>query len=168
MIRDCGKQDTERLFFIINEAARAYDGVIPADRYHQPYMPMEELEAEMRRMDFIGWENDGQLVGVMGLEPVEDVTLIRHAYVLPGSQSAGVGGRLLEHLKSTTATSRLLVGTWADSYWAIGFYEKHGFALRPDKDDLLRTYWDIPDRQIETSIVMSIDIPGVKEYSEDN
>lgn len=158
MIRRCNRKDTERMYYIINEAAKAYDGVIPADRYHQPYMPMDELKSEMDRMEFLGWEEDSKLVGVMGLEPVKDVTLIRHAYVLPEWQSKGIGGKLLVSLKKMVKTRSLLVGTWADSFWAIGFYKKHGFKLRPDKDKLLKKYWDIPERQIETSVVLSYDM----------
>ncbi len=155
MIRKCTQYDKEQIYYIINEAAKKYEGVIPKDRYHQPYMPMEELEAEMKRIQFIGWEEGHELVGVMGLEPVKDTTLVRHAYVLPECQGKGIGSKLLEYLKETVETPELLVGTWADSYWAIGFYEKHGFTMRDDKDDLLKTYWDIPARQIETSIVLS-------------
>lgn len=158
MIRICQPDDIDRIYFIINEAAKAYEGVIPADRYHQPYMPMEELEREMKRMTFFGWEVNGELVGVVGFEPIKDVTLIRHAYVLPQWQKQGIGSQLLAHLKGLVATSRLLVGTWADAYRAIDFYKKHGFNLLPDKDELLKTYWDIPQRQIETSVVLGIDI----------
>ena len=158
MIRKCTPDDKERIYYIINEAAKIYEGVIPEDRYHQPYMPMEELEAEMQRMEFVGWEEDSELVGVMGLEPVKDTTLIRHAYVLPGFQSKGTGSKLLENLKKTVKTPELLVGTWADSNWAISFYKKHGFKLREDKDVLLKTYWDLPARQIETSVVLSLKI----------
>jgi GNAT superfamily N-acetyltransferase len=163
VIRNCLPADIGRIYFIINEAARAYEDVIPADRYHQPYMPMDELEQEMKRMTFIGWEAGTELVGVMGLEPVKDVTLIRHAYILPEWQQQGIGSRLLNHLETMVATSRLLVGTWADAYWAIDFYKKHGFILLPDKDELLKTYWDIPKRQIETSVVLGIDIGNKPE-----
>jgi len=162
VIRKCLKEDNERIHYIINEAARAYEGIIPADRYHQPYMPVDELRREMERMEFIGWEEDGELVGVMGIEPIKDVTLIRHAYVLPEWQKQGTGSRLLEHLKSMVTTSRLLVGTWADAWWAIEFYKKRGFTLRPDKDRLLEAYWDIPPRQIETSVVLSLDMENSK------
>jgi GNAT superfamily N-acetyltransferase len=148
------------MYYIINEAAKAYDGVIAADCYHQPYMPMEELEREMKRVTFYGWEADNELVGVIGMEPIKDVTLIRHAYVLPDYQNKGIGRRLLDHLKSLTTTPNLLVGTWAAAYWATYFYRKHGFRLLPDKDNLLKKYWDIPQRQIETSIVMGIEING--------
>lgn len=158
MIRKCTKDDRERIYYIINEAAKKYEGVIPEDRYRTPYMPMEELEAEMGRMEFAGWEDDSELVGVMGLEPVKDTTLIRHAYVLPSCQGKGTGSKLLEYLKETVKTPELLVGTWADSYWAIDFYKKHGFLLRDDKDDLLKMYWDIPVRQIENSVVLSLSI----------
>jgi GNAT superfamily N-acetyltransferase len=163
MIRRCRLKDTERMYYIINEAARAYDGAIPADCYHQPYMPMEELEREMKRVAFYGWVINKELVGVMGMEPIKDVTLIRHAYVLPEYQNKGIGRRLLDHLKSRTTTPRLLVGTWAAAHWAIDFYQKHGFRLMPDKDNLLREYWDVPKRQIETSVVMGIKIENIKK-----
>ncbi|MGD9118170.1 MAG: GNAT family N-acetyltransferase [Dehalococcoidia bacterium] len=158
MIRQCQPPDTERLYFIINEAARAYEGAIPDDCYPQPYMPMSELEAEMRRVTFYGWQLDGELVGVMGLEPIKDTTLIRHAYVLPRWQRQGISTRLLEYIKPLVKTRRLMVGTWADATWAIDFYKKHGFELMPDKDELLKTYWDIPQRQIETSVVLGVEV----------
>ncbi len=154
MIRQCRLQDANRIYFIINEAAKAYDGVIPADCYHQPYMPMDELKQEMKRITFFGWEVNGELVGVTGFEPIKDVTLIRHAYVLPQWQKQGIGNKLLNHLKGLATTSRLLIGTWADARWAIDFYKRRGFNLLPDKDELLKTYWDIPQRQIETSVVL--------------
>lgn len=164
MIRKCQASDTRRIYFIINEAARAYDGIIPADRYHQPYMSMVELEKEMQRVTFFGWETNGEIIGVMGIEPVNDVTLIRHTYVLPGWQNQGIGGRLLSHLKTLVTTPRLLVGTWADAHRAVAFYQKHGFHLMPDKNKLLETYWDIPPRQVETSVVLGLNIrDGVKE-----
>jgi len=153
-MRQCQPDDIDRIYFIINKAAKAYEGVIPADRYHQPYMPMEELEREMKRMTFFGWEVNGELVGVIGFEPVKDVTLIRHAYVLPQWQQQGIGSKLLNHLKGLVTTSRLLVGTWADAHRAINFYKRRGFNLLPDKDELLKTYWGIPQRQIETSVVL--------------
>jgi len=156
MLRICGEKDFERIYQIINEAARAYDGVIPADCYHQPYMPDDELRREMKRMTFFGWEENAELVGVMGLEPVKNVSLIRHAYVLPQWQKRGIGSRLLEYIEGRFTGTHLLVGTWADAYWAIEFYKKHGFKLLPDKDNLLRTYWDIPQRQIDTSVVLEL------------
>ena len=158
MIRECQSGEVKGIYSIINEAAKAYQGVIPADRYHQPYMPMAELKREMKQMTFFGEEINGELVGVMGFQPVRDVTLIRHAYVLPQWQRQGIGSRLLGYLEQLVATSRLLVGTWAEARWAIAFYQKHGFHLMPDKDELLRTYWSIPQRQVETSVVLGIDI----------
>jgi GNAT superfamily N-acetyltransferase len=158
MIRQCQLQDTERMYFIINEAARAYEGAIPADCYPQPYMPMSELEEELKRVTFYGWEADGELVGIMGLEPIKDTTLIRHAYVLPEWQRQGISSKLLDYMEGLVNTHRLLVGTWAGATWAIKFYEKRGFKLEPNKDELLKTYWDIPQRQIETSVVLGIEI----------
>ncbi len=158
MIRKCGSADEDRVFLIINEAARAFKGVIPEDCYHEPYMSREELSGEMDEMVFFGYEEGGELIGVMGFQPLGDVTLIRHAYVLPQHQRRGVGSRLLQHLMGLAKTSSLLVGTWEDVDWAIRLYEKHGFRLLPNKKELLRRYWRIPDRQIETSVVLGIDI----------
>jgi len=158
MIRQCQPQDIERIYFIINEAAQAYEGAIPADCYPQPYMPMSELEEELKRVTFFGWEANGELVGVMGLEPIKDTTLIRHAYVLPQWQRQGISTKLLGYIKELVASPRLLVGTWADASWAIDFYEKHGFSLLPDKDELLKSYWDISQRQIETSVVLGVEV----------
>jgi len=158
MIRQCHKDDTDSICFIVNEAAKAYEGVIPADRYHQPYMSKDELEREIERMTFTGWEVNGGLVAVIGLEPIKDVTLIRHAYVLPRWQKRGIGSQLLNHLMARVTTPRLLIGTWAAASWAIRFYQKHGFTLLPETEELLITYWDIPQRQIETSVVLGIDI----------
>ena len=165
MIRPCDHPDLDGIYTIINEAARAYDGAIPSDCYHQPYMPMPELRREAARMTFYGFEDDGRLTGVIGYEPVKDVTLVRHCYVLPGRQRQGVGGALLRHAMGLTRTERLLVGTWADADWAVRFYEKHGFRLLPDGDALLRTYWHIPARQRETSVVLGIHQPHEVEES---
>lgn len=154
MIRPCDDRDLDAIYAIINEAARAYEGVIPADCYHQPYMPMAELRGEAARMTFFGWEEDGRLIGVIGWEPVKDVTPVRHCYVVSDRQRQGVGSALLQHVMRRTQTKRLLVGTWAAADWAIRFYEKHGFRLLPDGDALLQTYWHIPARQRETSVVL--------------
>ena len=154
IIRKCRAGDSETIYLIINEAAQSYQGVIPADCYHQPYMSRDELKVEMKRLTFYGWEASGGLIAVMGIELIKNVTLIRHAYVLPQWQRQGIGSRLLKYLKEMVTTPQLLVGTWADVYWAIEFYQKHGFVLLPNKDDLLKTYWDIPQRQIETSVVL--------------
>lgn len=158
MIRRCNSADIERIYEIINEAARAYEGFIANDCYHQPYMPMDELQRERERLEFYGWEEDGNLVGVMGIEPIKDVTLIRHAYVLPDYQHRGIGKKLLEHLKDITTTRRLLVGTWAGARWAIDFYCNHDFVLLPDTKELLKKYQDIPPRQVETSVVMGMEL----------
>ncbi|HEY42145.1 MAG TPA: GNAT family N-acetyltransferase [Dehalococcoidia bacterium] len=158
MLRECRPEDTAKIYQIINEAATAYEGAIPDDCYHQPYMPADELEREMARVIFYGWEEDGELVGVMGIEPIKNTTLIRHAYVLPQWQHRGIATRLLEHLKGLTKTPQLLVGTWADATWALDFYQRRGFRFLPDSARLLETYWDIPRRQIETSVVLGMDI----------
>jgi GNAT superfamily N-acetyltransferase len=156
MIRICRPEDLNDIYTIINEAARAYSGAIPADCYHEPYMTLEDLKKEMRRIIFFGWQVKDTLVGIMGLELSKDVSLIRHAYVLPQYQSQGIGSKLLRYIIGRTATPRILVGTWAEASWAIEFYRKHGFSLLPDKDHLLKTYWDISPRQIETSIVLGL------------
>ena len=162
MIRPCTEADLPRIFRIINDAATAYRGVIPSDCYHDPYMPLAELLAENREMTFFGWKESGELVGIMGYQPIAQpppaVTLLRHAYVLTNRQRAGVGSALLQHLVSLTTTPRLLVGTWAAASWAIVFYQRHGFRLLPDGDLLLRTYWHIPNRQRETSVVLGRDL----------
>ena len=157
MIKKLSSKDADTIYEIINQAAGAYKGVIPDDCYHEPYMPIEELRHEMKSMTFFGWEKEGKIVAVMGFQPVKDVTLIRHTYVLPDYQSKGIGTMLLDHLKQMTKTKRLLVGTWADATWAIGFYQKHGFELMPDKNELLMRYWNIPQRQVETSVVLGIE-----------
>jgi GNAT superfamily N-acetyltransferase len=142
---------------IINDAAQAYKGAIPADRWKEPYMPRDELQHEMDAgVVFWGYEEGGELVGVMGIQHVQDVTLIRHSYVRTARQGQGIGGRLLAHLCEQT-TRPLLIGTWADATWAIRFYEKHGFRLvsPEEKERLLKTYWTIPERQVETSVVLA-------------
>ncbi len=156
-VRRCGDHERSRILEIVNAAAESYRGVIPADRWHEPYMTAHELDAEITAgVAFWGYEADGSLRGVMGIQPVGDVDLIRHAYVMPGGQSRGIGGALLEHLRAL-ATQPMLVGTWAAAAGAIRFYRRHGFELlsREDATRLLRTYWTIPDRQIETSVVLA-------------
>ena len=157
MIRHCDEQDFEAIYEIVNDAATAYRGVIPADCWTEPYMPREELRGEIAAgIDFWGYEEDGALAGVMGIQNVRDVTLIRHAYVRTASQRRGIGVALLESLHARTDRP-VLIGTWADAAWAISFYEKHGFTLvsPEEKDRLLRTYWTVSDRQIETSVVLA-------------
>lgn len=154
MIRKCNRLDESAIFTIVNESAKAYKGVIPDDRYHEPYMPLEELRREMKEMTFFGCEDDGRLIGVAGYQPVRDITLVRHTYVLSEYQRRGVGTMLLDHIKSMTTTRQLLVGTWKTANWAIRFYEKNGFKLMPKNDELLRRYWRISERQIELSVVL--------------
>ena len=158
MIRRCQPGDIETIYTVINSAAKAYRGFIQEDCYHEPYMPIDELTREMQQMYFFGWQHENQLIGVMGFQRVDDVTLIRHAYVLTSWQRRGIGAQLLDYLKGIAETQRLLVGTWADAYWAIEFYQKHEFRLLPDKDKLLKTYWQISDRQVETSVVLGLDL----------
>ncbi len=156
-IRPCRDDEREAILAIVNAAAEAYRGVIPPDRWHEPYMSSEELASEIDAgIEFWGYEEDGELVGVIGIQPLSDVDLIRHAYVSPSRQRGGIGGALLEHV-SRTATRRILVGTWAAADWAISFYRRHGFELlsRERATELLRTYWTIPERQIETSVVLA-------------
>ena len=156
-IRQCGTGDFESVYAIVNDAAQAYRGVIPADRYHEPYMPREELQREIDAgVVFWGLEEGGELLGVMGIQDVQDVTLIRHAYVRTDRRKQGIGSRLLGLLQTKT-TRPTLIGTWADAVWAVRFYEKHGFRLvsTEEKNRLLKKYWSIPDRQVETSVVLA-------------
>jgi len=170
-IRPCTDADLEAMVAVINTAATAYAGVIPADRYNEPYMPQDELCAAISSgVCFWGLfeahgpatglsTDESALAGVMGIQDVDDVTLIRHAYVRPDRQRAGVGGRLLAHLLGLAGeppARPLLVGTWAAAWWAVAFYERHGFVLvtPEEKDRLLRRYWSIPERQVETSVVL--------------
>src|SRR5262245_22331114 len=156
-IRLCLDDDRAATLAIIDSAAEAYRGVIPADLWHEPYMPRDELDSEIAAgVVFWGYEADGRLIGVMGLQSVRDVDLIRHAYVLPSSQRRGVGAALLEHLRRST-TRRILVGTWEAADWAVRFYQRNGFELVPParKTALLKTYWNISARQIEASVVLA-------------
>lgn len=156
-IRPCDANDLPIILRIINAAAEAYRGVIPADRWHEPYMPPEELRSEIAAgVVFTGCASGGELVGVIGIQPVKNVRLIRHAYVLPEWQGRGVGSRLLAKLHRRDELP-LLIGTWRAASWAINFYQRHGFALVPDKAvaPLLKTYWNIPERQVETSVVLA-------------
>ncbi|HEX2435532.1 MAG TPA: GNAT family N-acetyltransferase [Solirubrobacterales bacterium] len=156
-IRPCRDDERPEILAVVNAAAEAYRGVIPADRWHEPYMASRELDAEIDAgVEFWCCEADGELVGAMGIQRVREVDLIRHAYVLPASQRSGVGSALLDHLRKRSER-RILVGTWAAAEWAIRFYERHGFELvTPQlKDELLRAYWKIPERQIQTSVVLA-------------
>jgi GNAT superfamily N-acetyltransferase len=156
MIRPLNADDVESIFTVINDGAQAYGGVIPPDCWHEPYMPREELLSELAAgVQFWGLEKDGGLAGVMGRQKLPGVTLIRHAYVLTDYQRQGIGRRLLAHLLQDLSPP-VLVGTWAAAWWAVRFYQGHGFRLvtPEEKDRLLRTHWTISDRQVETSVVL--------------
>ena len=158
MIRKLVFTDFNDILRVVNEAAEVYEGVIPADRWKEPYMPAEELREEISAgVKFYGYEKDGKVIGVMGIQKVRDVTLLRHAYVLTRHQRNGVGAQLLKYLLKLAKTSAILVGTWEAAWWAIRFYEKNGYVLLPrqDIDRLLRQYWSIPERQIVTSVVLA-------------
>jgi N-acetylglutamate synthase-like GNAT family acetyltransferase len=157
MIRRCDDRDVESIYAIINDGAQAYRGIIPADRWSEPYMSMDKLRHEIEQgVVFWGYEDNGTLLAVMGIQQVRDVTLIRHAYVRTSNQKRGLGGLLLAHLREQ-ASSPVLIGTWADAVWAIRFYERHGFeqVTPEEKNTLLKKYWTIPERQIETSVVLA-------------
>ncbi|GIN70290.1 hypothetical protein J14TS2_07650 [Bacillus sp. J14TS2] len=159
MIRLCNDEDKEAIYHIINDAAQAYKGIIPEDRYHEPYMTMEELSLEMTDgVVFWGMEEDNILLGVMGVQDKGDVSLIRHAYVRTNQRNSGIGGRLLSHLLGLT-DKPVLIGTWEAAEWAIRFYRKNGFELvsNEKKGKLLNKYWNVPERQVETSVALSND-----------
>ena len=156
-IRPCRDDERAAILAIVNGAAEAYRGVIPADCWHEPYMSPDELDREIAAgVAFWGCEADGELAGVMGIQDVGDFELIRHAYVRPRDQRGGIGSALLERLAAPGARP-MLVGTWAAASWAIRFYERHGFELvsRERTTELLRIYWTIPERQVETSVVLA-------------
>ena len=157
MIRKCDGRDFETVYSIINDAAKKYKDFIPKDRWKVPYMPKDELKHEIEEgVLFWGYERNGELIGVMGIQHVKDVTLIRHAYVRPVEQAQGVGSNLLSFLCKQT-TRPILIGTWADADWAVRFYEKRGFRLvsQENKNRLLKKYWSIPARQVQTSVVLA-------------
>lgn len=157
IVRRSTDADVGAILAIVNDAAHAYRGVIPADRWHDPYMSRDELAKEIAG-GVVFWvaEQDGRILGVMGVQDKGDVALVRHAYVATTTQRTGVGTRLLRHVESLV-DKPILIGTWADASWAIEFYRRNGFSLvsSSDKDHLLRTYWSIPARQIETSVVLA-------------
>ncbi|MFD0861431.1 GNAT family N-acetyltransferase [Sungkyunkwania multivorans] len=153
------KKDFNTIYEIINDASIAYKGIIPEDRWKEPYMSRDELETQIKEgVQFWKYEEDRKILGVMGIQFKNDVTLIRHAYVRTIARQKGIGGKLLQHLIEKSKTP-VLIGTWKDASWAISFYEKHGFRLLSDeeKNRLLKIYWTIPERQVETSIVLASD-----------
>jgi N-acetylglutamate synthase-like GNAT family acetyltransferase len=156
-LRPCTSADLPSMYEIINDAAQAYKGVIPADRWHEPYMPMAHLESEIRDgVRFWGHEIDGELVGVMGSQDRGEVCLIRHAYVRTSRRNSGSGTKLLKQLEKL-AGKPILIGTWAAAAWAIRFYEKNGYRLvaNQEKEMLLKKYWRIPEQQLKTSVVLA-------------
>jgi GNAT superfamily N-acetyltransferase len=158
MIRKCKESDFKTILEIINDAAIAYKGIIPDDRWHEPYMTFEEIQHEVEDgVIFWGYEQKDNLLGVMGIQDRGDVTLIRHAYVRTRYRKQGIGAQLLGYLENLTEKP-ILVGTWKDASWAISFYKKKGYFLVADKDKnrLLRKYWSIPERQIATSVVLAL------------
>jgi GNAT superfamily N-acetyltransferase len=157
MIIQCTSEHLLDICSIINDSAIAYKGVIPADRWHEPYMPLEALKHQISEgVIFFGYQDESGLLGVMGIQIKSDVTLIRHAYVKTTARSKGIGAQLLSHLISLAKTP-VLIGTWAEASWAINFYKKNGFTVLPEaeKERLLKTYWNIPQRQVETSVVLA-------------
>jgi N-acetylglutamate synthase-like GNAT family acetyltransferase len=157
VIRKAVAGDLPEIYGVINDAAIAYKGIIPEDRWHEPYMSMEELEAQVRDgVEFSCYVEGATIVGVMGIQDKGDVNLIRHAYVRTSNRGGGIGTQLLRSLLDTSSKP-ILIGTWKAATWAIAFYEKHGFRRVPEKDigPLLRKYWNIPQRQVETSVVLA-------------
>jgi ribosomal protein S18 acetylase RimI-like enzyme len=157
MIRKLADTDFQDILTVINDAAEAYKGKIPSDRWREPYMLKEELKEEIESgVQFYGYTQNNTLTAVMGIQPIGDVTLIRHAYTLTSCQRQGIGEKLLDHLLSLAQTPHILVGTWEAAPWAIKFYQKHGFMLlsREETNKLLKKYWTIPQRQVETSVVL--------------
>ena len=157
MIRQCSPSDFDVIWNIINDAAQAYKGIIPADRWHEPYMPREDLRRELQDgVEFWGFDSQDGLIGVMGIQDKGEVNLIRHAYVKTAQRRKGVGAQLLQFLESRS-DKPILIGTWADAGWAVSFYQKHGYRLLDTKEKtaLLKKFWSIPDRQIETSVVLA-------------
>jgi N-acetylglutamate synthase-like GNAT family acetyltransferase len=157
MIRECKESDFNTIFEIINDAAKVYKRVIPHDQWHEPYMSLAELRVQIEDgIFFWGLERDGQLLGVMGIQDKGDVTLIRHAYVLSNVQKQGIGKKLLQHLQAMTEKP-ILIGTWAAASWAVSFYQKNGYMLvsEQEKNRLLKRYWSISERQVETSVVLA-------------
>jgi N-acetylglutamate synthase-like GNAT family acetyltransferase len=157
MIFKCEQTDLKDICDIINDAALAYKGIIPADRWREPYMPEGELQKQIDEgVQFWCWKEKGEMMGVMGIQYKNDVTLIRHAYVRSVYRNKGIGSKLLEHLASIAETP-VLIGTWAAATWAIDFYQKHGFRLlsKSETETLLKRYWSIPQEQVETSVVLA-------------
>jgi GNAT superfamily N-acetyltransferase len=160
MIRKLSCVELGSMLHVINCASEAYRGVIPEDRWKEPYMSSTELNEEIESgVQFFGWMEERSLMGLMGIQPLNSVTLIRHAYVLPNQQRRGIGEKLLNHLLRLAKASEILVGTWRAAWLAIRFYQKNGFVLvsREEGDRLLRKYWNIPEQQVTTSVVLKFE-----------
>ena len=159
MLEKCAPADFEEIYEIINDAASAYENIIPADCWHEPYMPEEELKRQIAEgVEFWCYKEDAKILGVMGIQDKGEVTLIRHAYVRTTARNKGIGSKLLAHFRTFTSKP-ILIGTWAAAHWAIKFYQKHGFRLLSpeEKNKLLLKYWTIPQRQVATSVVLAND-----------
>jgi GNAT superfamily N-acetyltransferase len=159
MIRKLTNADFQSILNVVNNVAIAYKGKIPSDMWKEPYMPAQELKEEIQSgVQFYGWKENNVFIAVMGIQTVNDVTLIRHAYVLTSHQRKGFGEKLLKHLLRLAKTSKVYAGTWEAAPWAIKFYQKHGFKLvsTQEKNNLLKKYWNIPERQVETSVVLEL------------
>lgn len=159
MIKKITDQDSEKILEVINQAAIVYKGKIPINCWKEPYMHVQELKEDINgRVQFYGYLENSHLIAVMAIQPVKDVTLIRHAYTIPSRQREGKGEFLLNHLLNLAETRRVLVGTWESTPWAIKFYQKHGFKLlsREETNNQLKKYWNIPNRQVETSVVLEL------------
>ena len=157
MITECTKKNISNILYVINDASLKYKGIIPNDCWHEPYMTKQKLISEFANgVRMFGYNKNNTLVGVMGIQELKDVTLIRHAYILTQYQGLGIGKSLLQHLFKIKTSSCLLVGTWRDATWAIQFYEKFGFLLHTKKQtaQLLKKYWNLPSKQIENSVVL--------------
>ncbi len=157
MIRIATEKDFDEIYNVINDAAIAYKGIIPADRWREPYMPKEELRTQIEDgVRFSCYMDDSKIAGVMGIQDKKDVELIRHAYVTTKQRNKGIGTLLLQELLKNSKKP-ILIGTWKAAHWAISFYERHGFFVVSEEEKvmLLRKYWNIPNRQIETSVVLA-------------
>ncbi|MGA2789449.1 MAG: GNAT family N-acetyltransferase [Candidatus Bathyarchaeia archaeon] len=165
-IRECSPRDLEAIYRVINEAAKAYQPVLPPYVYHDPQMPMDELEREMKRVSFLAYEEKGHVLGVMGYEFVEDVALIRHAYTRPESQGRGIGTLLLTRIEDTIANSnrvtRIIIGTYTKASWAISFYQKHGYRESSNPQEVLIKYYDIPEVQRLNSLTLEKSLKHVE------
>jgi GNAT superfamily N-acetyltransferase len=157
-IRQCDSKDIDTIFEVINEASKAYKPVLPSDAYHEPQMPLEEVQREIRRVRFLVYEEEGRILGVMGYEYLGEVALIRHAYVRSRAQRKGIGTLLLTHIENSIIQSKtvrkIVIGTYSGASWAISFYEKHGYQKSSNPQEILTKYYDIPEVQRLNSLTL--------------